>query len=117
MLRELRFCRVVYPCAGLEWKTDDRPAIRFLGPSRPFIANSHNANGNSVVFRLRYKSFCMLFTGDAGAAAEEGFFSEGTGLRYEGATFGSEDCKRLRGSREFLKRALVILVINRAGHA
>jgi competence protein ComEC len=56
--------------------------LHFLGPSLPFIANSRNdINENSVAFVLRYQTFCMLFTGDAGAAAERRFLSEGVGLR------------------------------------
>ena len=56
--------------------------LHFLGPSLPFIANSRNdINENSVAFILRYKAFCMFFTGDAGAAAEQRFLGEGVDLR------------------------------------
>ncbi len=73
---------LVYPRAGMEWRTEDGVSLHFLGPSLPFIANSRNdINENSVAFRLRYGSFCMLFTGDAGAAAEERFLAEGADLR------------------------------------
>jgi len=73
---------MVYPRAGMEWRMDDGVILHFLGPSLPFIANSRNdINENSVAFTLRYRSFCMLFTGDAGAAAEERFSSEGADLR------------------------------------
>ncbi|MBV8152916.1 MAG: DNA internalization-related competence protein ComEC/Rec2 [Candidatus Eremiobacteraeota bacterium] len=73
---------VVYPRAGDEWRTGDGVTLHFLGPSLPFITNSPNdINENSTAFTLRYKSFCMLFTGDAGAAAEERFLSEGVDLR------------------------------------
>jgi competence protein ComEC len=73
---------VVYPRAGMQWTTDDGVAIRFLGPSLPFIAKSRNdINENSVAFTLRYGSFCMLFTGDAGASAERRFLSGGADLR------------------------------------
>lgn len=75
---------IVYPRAGGEWRTGDGVALHFLGPSLPFIVNSHNdVNENSVAFTLRYKAFCMLFTGDAGAAAEERFLTEGANLRCE----------------------------------
>ncbi|HEY1976134.1 MAG TPA: DNA internalization-related competence protein ComEC/Rec2 [Candidatus Baltobacteraceae bacterium] len=75
---------IVYPRAGDEWRTDDGVVLHFLGPSLPLIANSHNdINENSVAFTLRYKSFCMLFTGDAGAAAEERFLAQGADLRCE----------------------------------
>lgn len=73
---------IVYPRAGQEWRTDDGVRLHFLGPSLPFIANSRNdINENSVAFTLRYRAFCMLFTGDAGAAAEERFLAEGADLR------------------------------------
>ena len=73
---------VAYPRAGMQWTTGDGVAVRFLGPSLPLIANSRNdINENSVAFTLRYGSFCMLFTGDAGASAEQRFLSGGADLR------------------------------------
>jgi competence protein ComEC len=73
---------IVYPRAGMEWRTDDGLTLHFIGPSLPLVANSRNdINENSVAFVLRYRSFCMLFTGDAGAAAEQRFLSEGVDLR------------------------------------
>jgi len=73
---------IVQPRAGMEWRTDDGVILHFLGPSLPFIANSRNdINENSIAFTLRYRSFCMLFTGDAGAAAEQRFLDEGVDLR------------------------------------
>jgi competence protein ComEC len=88
---------IVYPRAGMVWRTDDSVVLRFLGPSLPFIANSRNdINENSIAFTLRYGSFCMLFTGDAGAAAEERFLAEGADLRcdilkvgHHGSAYGS----------------------------
>ncbi|MGA8532877.1 MAG: DNA internalization-related competence protein ComEC/Rec2 [Candidatus Tumulicola sp.] len=73
---------LVYPRAGSAWRFDDGVTLQFIGPSLPFVANSRNdINENSVAFILRYKTFCMLFTGDAGAAAEQRFLSEGVDLR------------------------------------
>lgn len=73
---------LVYPRAGMTWRADDGAVLQFLGPSLPFISNSRNdINENSVAFTLRYGAFCMLFTGDAGAAAEQRFLSEGIDLR------------------------------------
>ncbi len=73
---------IVYPRAGASWRTDDGLVLRFLGPAMPFISNSRNdINENSVAFTLRYGAFCMLFTGDAGAAAERRFLAEGVDLR------------------------------------
>lgn len=73
---------IVYPRAGMTWQTDDGVRLHFLGPSLPLIAGSRNdINENSVAFTLQYGGFCMLFTGDAGAAAESRFLSEGVDLR------------------------------------
>jgi competence protein ComEC len=75
---------LLYPRAGAEWRTGDGVTLHFLGPSLPFITGSRNdINENSVAFTLRYRSFCMLFTGDAGAAAEERFLEEDADLRCE----------------------------------
>jgi competence protein ComEC len=73
---------LTYPRGGTTWRTDDGVVLRFLGPSLPFISGSRNdINENSVAFTLRYRDFCMLFTGDAGAAAEQRFLAEGIDLR------------------------------------
>jgi competence protein ComEC len=73
---------IVYPRAGMVWRTEDGAELHFVGPSLPLIANSRNdINENSVAFTLRYRSFCMLFTGDAGAAAEQRFLAEGVDIR------------------------------------
>ncbi|HET6276205.1 MAG TPA: ComEC/Rec2 family competence protein [Candidatus Cybelea sp.] len=75
---------IVEQRAGMIWRTGDGLTLHFLGPSLPFIANSRNdINENSVAFTLRYGDFCMLFTGDAGAAAEQRFLVEGVDLRCE----------------------------------
>jgi competence protein ComEC len=88
---------IVYPRAGSEWRFDDGVTLHFLGPSLPFIASSRNdINENSIAFTLRYRSFCMLFTGDAGATAESRFLREGADLRcdvlkvgHHGSAYGS----------------------------
>ncbi|MDQ2681691.1 MAG: DNA internalization-related competence protein ComEC/Rec2 [Candidatus Eremiobacteraeota bacterium] len=73
--------RVVYPRAGMVWRTNDGVSLRFFGPELPFITGSRNdINSNSLVFMLQYKSFRMLFTGDAGAEAEQRILSEGVDL-------------------------------------
>ena len=72
---------MVYPRAGMVWRTDDGVTLTFIGPSLPFIESHNTINDNSVAFILQYKHFRMLFTGDAGVAAEERFLSEDTALR------------------------------------
>lgn len=88
---------LVNPRAGARWSLDDGVTLDFLGPSLPLIARSRNdINENSVAFLLRYRWFCMLFTGDAGAAAEERFLAGNGDLRcdvlkvgHHGSAYGS----------------------------
>lgn len=71
---------IVYPRAGAVWRTNDGVTLTFIGPSLPFIQSNNAINDNSVAFILQYKHFRMLFTGDAGVAAEERFLNEGIDL-------------------------------------
>ncbi|HLI95231.1 MAG TPA: hypothetical protein VKT72_03970 [Candidatus Baltobacteraceae bacterium] len=71
---------IVYPRAGMVWRTDDGVTLMFIGPSLPFIESNNTINDNSVAFILQYKHFRMLFTGDAGIAAEQRFLNEGIDL-------------------------------------
>ena len=68
---------VVRPRAGMVWRTNDGVTLTFIGPSLPFITGKNAINDNSVAFILRYKHFRVLFTGDAGVAAEQRFLNEG----------------------------------------
>lgn len=70
------------PRGGDVWRTDDGVTLRFYGPTYPYIAGSRNdINNNSLVFRLEYRKFRMLFTGDAGAETEARLLSVGDDLR------------------------------------
>src|SRR5579863_1245143 len=71
---------IVHPRAGDVWHTDDGVTLTFVGPSLPFIGGKNAINDNSVAFVLQYRSFRMVFTGDAGVAAEQRFLSEGIDL-------------------------------------
>jgi competence protein ComEC len=71
---------IVYPRAGMVWRTDDGVTLTFIGPSLPFIESNNTINDNSIAFILQYKQFRMLFTGDAGVAAEQRFLDEGIDL-------------------------------------
>ncbi|HEY8321954.1 MAG TPA: DNA internalization-related competence protein ComEC/Rec2 [Candidatus Baltobacteraceae bacterium] len=90
---------VVYPRAGAVWHDDDGVSLRFIGPSLPFLAHTGNdINDNSIAFVLEYKSFRMLFTGDAGVAAERRFLASGIDLRatvlkvgHHGSAYGTSD--------------------------
>jgi len=71
---------IVYPRAGDMWHTSDGVTLTFIGPSLPFIGGRNAINDNSIAFILQYRNFRMLFTGDAGVAAEQRFLSEGIDL-------------------------------------
>jgi len=67
-----RHVAIAYPRRGTVWHTDDGVTLRFFSPALPLIANTRNdINNNSLVFRVEYGRFGMLFTGDAGAEAEQ----------------------------------------------
>jgi len=87
---------VVYPRAGAIWHTDDGVTLRFIGPELPFIGGRNAINDNSIALILQYKHFRMLFTGDAGSAAEQRFLAEGIDLHadvlkvgHHGSAYGS----------------------------
>ncbi len=88
---------VVLPRAGETWRTADGLALRFIGPSLPFLEHTGNdINDNSIAFMLEYRDFRMLFTGDAGTAAEQRFLNEGIDLHadvlkvgHHGSAYGS----------------------------
>jgi len=79
------------------WRTDDGVTFRFYGPTPPYITGSRSdINSNSLVFRLEYGTFRMLFTGDAGAETEARLLASGDDLRAEilkvghhGSAYGS----------------------------
>lgn len=68
-----RYVPILQPRAGAIWRTNDGVILSFIGPSLPFIGGSNAINDNSVAFILQYRQFRMLFTGDAGVAAERRF--------------------------------------------
>lgn len=71
---------VVHPRAGDVWRTSDGVVLSFIGPSLPFIESKNAINDNSIAFVLQFRKFRMLFTGDAGVAAERRFLDEGVDL-------------------------------------
>jgi competence protein ComEC len=76
-----RHVPIVYPRGGTVWQTDDGVTFRFYGPTLPLLTNTRNdINNNSLVFRLEYGRFRMLFTGDAGAEAEARILASGADL-------------------------------------
>ncbi len=85
------------PRAGDVWRTDDGVTMRFYGPMLPFARGTRNdVNENSLVFRLEYGRFSMLFTGDAGAVTERRLLASGVDLHatvlkvgHHGSAYGS----------------------------
>lgn len=76
-----RHVRLISPRTGTTWSTGDGVTLRFYGPSEPFLIGTRNdINENSIVFRLEYRHFRMLFTGDAGAETERRLLGSGTDL-------------------------------------
>jgi competence protein ComEC len=70
------------PRGGDVWRTDDGVTFRFYGPTYPYITGSRSdINSNSLVFRLEYGRFRMLFMGDAGTETEARLLDRGADLR------------------------------------
>ncbi len=70
------------PRGGDVWRTGDGVTFRFYGPTSPYITGSRSdINSNSLVFRLEYGRFRMLFTGDAGAETERRLLARRDDLR------------------------------------
>ncbi len=86
---------ILEPRGGDVWRTDDGVTFRFYGPTLPYIGGGRNdINDNSLIFRIEYGSFRMLFTGDAGEATERR-------LLRDAADLGSS-------VRRFLKSAITV---------
>jgi competence protein ComEC len=76
-----RHIPLLEPRGGDVWHTDDGVTLRFYGPTAPYITGSRSdINSNSLVFRLEYKHFAMLFTGDAGSETERRLLASGIDL-------------------------------------
>jgi len=83
------------------WRTTDGITLSFIGPSLPFIDGKNTINDNSVAFLLQYRSFRMLFTGDAGASAERRFLSESINLHADVLKVGHHG-SAYSSSRQFI---------------
>ncbi|MEO9262751.1 MAG: ComEC/Rec2 family competence protein, partial [Candidatus Baltobacteraceae bacterium] len=92
---------VVEPRAGMVWRTNDGVTLTFIGPSLPFIGGKNAINDNSIAFLLQYRSFRMLFTGDAGVAAEQRFLASGIDLHADVLKVGHHG-SAYSSSREFI---------------
>jgi competence protein ComEC len=87
------------PRGGDVWRTNDGVTFRFYGPTSPYITGSRSdINSNSLVFRLEYGRFRMLFTGDAGAETEQRLLAGHDDLRadvlkvgHHGSAYGTTE--------------------------
>ncbi len=59
------------PRAGQQLKVEDNLVLNFLFPTDEPAPPPDDINNSSIVFKLVYKDFSMLFTGDAEAWAEQ----------------------------------------------
>lgn len=55
---------------------EDNLYIDILWPSKSKLINENPLNNNSLVFKMQYKEFSMLFTGDIEKIAEENIIKE-----------------------------------------
>ena len=93
---------VVQARADALWRTNDGVTLTFVGPSLPFISGKNAINDNSIAFILQYRSFRMLFTGDAGVDAERRFLGSGLDLHADVLKVGHHG-SAYSSSSEFIK--------------
>jgi competence protein ComEC len=87
------------PHCGDVVRTDDRITLRFLAPCAPYFTDGKNdVNENSIVVMLEYRTFRMLFMGDAGAQSEARLLASGVDLHadvlkvgHHGSAYSSTD--------------------------
>ena len=63
-------CHVIEVEQGDTWNIDEETSMQILFPGERFI-QENALNNNSIVCKLQYQSFSMLFTGDIEKIAEE----------------------------------------------
>lgn len=67
---------------GRQITLDPGVVLHLLGPEEPLVAGSRSdLNANSVVFRLQYDQFSMLFTGDAEEETEHRLLKDPQALK------------------------------------
>ncbi|MHB8151957.1 MAG: DNA internalization-related competence protein ComEC/Rec2 [Vulcanimicrobiaceae bacterium] len=73
---------ILHVRTGAIWRSDDGLSLRSLAPTRPWVAGTpRDMDENSLILRLRYGCFTMLFTGDAGDVQEARLLAAGAPLR------------------------------------
>ena len=87
---------------------------RFLAVVRPERADDMSMNDDSLVFRLVYGSFSMLFTADAGFPAEEYMLNNDAELKTTVLKVGHHG-SRYSTSEDFLRRVNPRLALISAG--
>jgi competence protein ComEC len=75
MLNKIRQKQIPFILAdpGQEFELDNGIVLHVLAPIKPFITQSRGSveNANSIVIRLTYKNFSVMFTGDSEQETEE----------------------------------------------
>jgi competence protein ComEC len=74
---------------GDRWSSDDGVTLSVLSPCGTLFTDGKNdVNENSVVVKLTYRNFRMLFMGDAGFAAEQRLLDSGVDLHADVVKIG-----------------------------
>ncbi|MFQ3581554.1 MAG: ComEC/Rec2 family competence protein [Chloracidobacterium sp.] len=115
--------RLTIAKAGQQFNLDNGIVLSVLGPRQPWLQNvsGSDLNANSVVVRLDYGNFSMLFTGDAEDETEDRLLADGAPLQatvLKVAHHGSRHSTKDRFLRE-VKPTIAIIscgATNRYGH-
>jgi competence protein ComEC len=91
--------------AGQEFELDSGAKLNVLGPAEPLLENVRGSdeNANSVVLRLSFGHFHMLFTGDSEEETEERLIESGADLRAQVLKVAHHG-SRYATTEEFLNR-------------
>lgn len=123
-LRAVRRERAQYieAAPGQRYDIGGGAVITVLAPIKPFFRQSElrsggtTPNANSVVFRLDYNDFSMIFTGDAEAESEARMITRGTNLQADILKVGHHGA-RYATSNEFLEAVKPEAALISAGSA
>jgi competence protein ComEC len=71
--------------SGQKFNLDNGITLSVLGPRRPWLENvsGSDINANSVIVRLDYGKFSMLFTGDSEDETEDRLIADGANLKVQ----------------------------------
>lgn len=104
--------------AGMTIQLSPQVSLHVLSPSKKEGGSSYddtNMNEQSLVFRLIYEDFSMLFTADAGFRTEEQLLSLGENLKATVLKVGHHG-SRYSTSEEFIKKVSPSIALISAGY-